>query len=100
MHEGAHATALTRKGNWKIAAATQARAPLTLDPGLDGHAARVRFAPLGKLREITGAGSVLYVVLGEYGHSIKLIDCTTTLRLSARLVDTRSGAVLYGEKTS
>ena len=82
MHEGAHATALTRKGNWKIAAATQAR------------------APLGKLREITGAGSVLYVVLGEYGHSIQLIDCTTTLRLSARLVDTRSGAVLYGEKTS
>jgi hypothetical protein len=51
--------------------------------------------PLAKVREITGADAVLYPVLHEYGTKFHVISSDTIVRVSARLVDTRTGALLW-----
>ena len=50
---------------------------------------------LEKIREITGADAVLYPVLHEYGSKYHLLSSDTRVRVSARLVDTRSGVLLW-----
>jgi hypothetical protein len=53
---------------------------------------------LAKLREITGADAVLYIVLKQYGSKFMLVGNTTVVEVSARLVDTQSGVVLWTGK--
>jgi hypothetical protein len=51
--------------------------------------------PLGKLREITGADAVLFATVHEYGSKYQILSANTTVRVSARLVDTRTGTLLW-----
>ena len=44
-----------------------------------------------KLGEITGADAVLYIVLHQYGSKFLLLGTTTSVEVSARLVDSQSG---------
>lgn len=48
-----------------------------------------------KLREIFGADAALYTDITEYGNSYRLISAETAVTLRARLVDLRSGIVLW-----
>ncbi len=50
---------------------------------------------LDKLRESTGADAVLYPVLHQYGTKYVVLSSTTTVDVSVRLVDTRSGKLLW-----
>ena len=50
---------------------------------------------LAKVREITGADAVLYPVLHEYGSKYHVLSSDTVVRVTARLVDTRTGLVLW-----
>jgi hypothetical protein len=52
-------------------------------------------APLGKIREIVGADAVLYVTLRQYGSRYQLLASTTSVVALARLVDTRTGTLLW-----
>ena len=58
-------------------------------------AAEMHQVSLDKVREITGADAVLYPVLHAYGSKYVIFDSTTTVSVSARLVDTRSGRLLW-----
>jgi hypothetical protein len=51
--------------------------------------------PLAKVREITGADAVLYPVLHEYGTKYHIVSSDTVVSVSARLVDTRTGTLLW-----
>lgn len=51
--------------------------------------------PLSKVLEITGADAVLYPVLNQYGSQYHLISSDTVVRVTARLVDTRTGLTLW-----
>ncbi|HWC04367.1 MAG TPA: GNA1162 family protein [Methylomirabilota bacterium] len=52
-------------------------------------------APLPKIREIIGADAVLYVTLQQYGTRYQLLSSTTAVVAVARLVDTRTGTLLW-----
>ena len=52
-------------------------------------------APLGKIREIIGADAVLYITLRQYGTKYQVIASVTTVSAAARLVDTRTGTLLW-----
>lgn len=51
--------------------------------------------PLNKVAEIIGADAVLYVTLKEYGTKYQVINSSTTVRVHARLVDTRTSLLLW-----
>jgi hypothetical protein len=51
--------------------------------------------PAGKVGEITGADAVLYVDLKQYGSKFVLINSVTTVEVTAKLIDTRSGTLLW-----
>jgi hypothetical protein len=51
--------------------------------------------PVDRLREVTGADAVLYPVLHQYGSQYHLVSSDTTVSVSARLVDTRTGLTLW-----
>lgn len=51
--------------------------------------------PLDKVREITGADAVLYPVLHQYGTKFHVLSSDTVVEVSARLLDTRSGTLLW-----
>src|SRR5262245_38011851 len=51
--------------------------------------------PLDKVREIVGADAVLYITLKQYGTRFQLLASTTLVVADARLVDTRTGTVLW-----
>jgi len=51
--------------------------------------------PMGKLREIFGADAVLYVTINRYGATYRVLASETVVEASARLVDARSGALLW-----
>jgi hypothetical protein len=61
-------------------------------------AAEMHEVPLDKLREVTGADAVLYIVLHQYGSKYHLISSDTTVSVSARLVDTSTGTLLWDGK--
>jgi hypothetical protein len=67
---------------------------LMKDNGLP-TAGEMHEVPPAKIGEITGADAVLYIVLHQYGSKFLLLGTTTSVQVSARLVDTRSGAVLW-----
>ena len=48
-----------------------------------------------KLREIFGADAALYVLIRRYGAVYKVVSSETTVTLEARLVDLRSGQLLW-----
>jgi hypothetical protein len=51
--------------------------------------------PLNKVLEILGADAVLYVTLVQYGSKYQVVNSSTIVRLKARLVDTRTGILLW-----
>jgi hypothetical protein len=51
--------------------------------------------PLAKVLEITGADAVLYPVVHQYGTKYHLVSSDTVVSVSARLVDTRTGTLLW-----
>ena len=58
-------------------------------------------APLHKLREIFGADAALYLEVTEYGASYKVVSSDVRVTAKARLVDLRSGDLLWaGESTA
>ena len=52
-------------------------------------------APLDKVREILGADAVLFITVEQYGSKYQLINTATTVAARARLVDTRTGTLLW-----
>ncbi|MGI4847512.1 MAG: DUF799 domain-containing protein [Janthinobacterium lividum] len=52
-------------------------------------------APLGKIGEIFGADAALYITIEQYGAVYQVIDSSVTVSASARLVDVRTGELLW-----
>jgi hypothetical protein len=52
-------------------------------------------APLEKLRTVFGADAVLYLTVTKYGTKYQVISSTTEVSLRGRLVDARSGTLLW-----
>lgn len=52
-------------------------------------------APLPKVLEVTGADAVLYLDLKQYGSQFKILNSITTVEVLAKLVDTRTGTLLW-----
>ena len=50
---------------------------------------------LEKVSQVTGADAVMYITLKQYGSHYHVIDATTTVEATARLVDTRTGTQLW-----
>jgi len=48
-----------------------------------------------KLREVFGADAVLYMTVKSYGSSYKVVSSETAVALTAKLVDIRSGQLLW-----
>lgn len=59
------------------------------------NAAEAHQVALPKLREIFGADAVLYIDIKQYGTSYALISSESRVTAEARLVDLRSGQVLW-----
>jgi hypothetical protein len=57
--------------------------------------AEMHAAPLSKLREVIGADAVLYLHISEWGTSYQVIQSATHIGVSGKLVDARTGAVLW-----
>lgn len=51
--------------------------------------------PLDKIRKIFGADAVLYIHIEDWGQKYQVISSTTIVKARARLVDVRTGAVLW-----
>ncbi|MGV6806840.1 MAG: DUF799 domain-containing protein [bacterium] len=51
--------------------------------------------PLDKLREHTGADAVLYVSIEEWGQKYLVLSSSTIVKSHLRLVDARSGALIW-----
>jgi hypothetical protein len=58
-------------------------------------AGEMQQVPLAKLREIFGADAVLYLKIKNYGSKYKLITSTTIVSAEGKLVDLKSGTVLW-----
>ncbi|WP_083917835.1 DUF799 domain-containing protein [Uliginosibacterium gangwonense] len=50
---------------------------------------------IAKLREIFGADAALYMSVTKYGTSYRVLDSVVEVRLSAKLVDLRTGGTLW-----
>lgn len=55
----------------------------------------IHAVPLGRLREIFGADAVLYITITRFGTSYKIVSSETVVEARARLVDARSGDLLW-----
>ena len=51
--------------------------------------------PLHKVAEIMGADAVMFITLEYYGNSYQVINSATIVQIKARLVDTRTGILLW-----
>lgn len=51
--------------------------------------------PYQKLREVFGADAAVYLEVSRYGTTYQLIDSVTTVALSGRIVDLRTGNLLW-----
>lgn len=51
--------------------------------------------PTAKLREVFGADAAVYITVKKYGTSYQVIASDTRVELEARIVDLRSGALLW-----
>lgn len=50
---------------------------------------------LNKIDEIIGADAVLYVTIEAWGQKYQVVRSVTTVKFRARLVDVKSGAILW-----
>ena len=57
-------------------------------------------APLSKLQSIFGADAVLYITVEKFGSSYVVIDSQTVVSAKARLVDARTGTLLWKGQAS
>lgn len=57
--------------------------------------AEMHQAPLAKLRDVFGADAVLYVTVEKYGTKYQVIMTNTIVTARAKLVDARTGIVLW-----
>lgn len=57
-------------------------------------------APLSKLQSIFGADAVLYLTVQKYGSSYVVLDSQTVVSAQARLVDARTGTLLWQGQAS
>lgn len=57
-------------------------------------------APLPKLREIFGTDAALFISIDQYGSSYKIITSNVTVTATAKLVDTRTGQLLWNGTAS
>ena len=64
------------------------------DNGLPA-AGEMQQVPLAKIAEVIGADAVLYVEIKQYGTRYELIASNTTVEVVAKLVDTRTGILLW-----
>lgn len=74
--------------------------PVTLvDETLRGNgiqtATDAQAIPVPKLREVFGADAAVYMKVTRYGTSYKIIDSETRVDVQARVVDLRSGELLW-----
>jgi hypothetical protein len=58
-------------------------------------AAEIQSVSPAKLREIFGADAVLYPKVTQYGSVYQVVDSTTVVAASAKLVDLKTGDVLW-----
>jgi hypothetical protein len=58
-------------------------------------AAEMQQAPLSKVAEITGADAVLFLDLEKYGAQYRLLSSVVVVQVHAKLVDTRTGTLLW-----
>lgn len=56
--------------------------------------------PLAKLREIFGADAALYIDVQKYGSVYTVVNSAAVVTMDAKLVDLRSGGVLWTGKAS
>ncbi len=66
--------------------------------GLPG-AGEMHQVPLNKVTEILGADAVLFITVEEYGSKYQVLNTATTVKARAKLVDTRTGILLWEGKT-
>ncbi|KVE35110.1 DUF799 domain-containing protein [Burkholderia sp. TSV86] len=59
------------------------------------NAADIQTVPAAKLREIFGADAALYTTVTQYGSVYTILDSTTVVEASAKLVDLHTGDVLW-----
>lgn len=57
-------------------------------------------APLSKISEVFGTDAVLYITVNEYGAKYTLVDSQVIVSASARLIDARSGQLLWQGEAS
>jgi hypothetical protein len=57
--------------------------------------AEMHQAPLAKLHEVFGADAVLYITIEQYGTKYQVIASNTVVQARAKLVDARSGVMLW-----
>lgn len=62
--------------------------------GLPG-AAEMQQVPLAKVAQITGADAVLLLTLKQYGSKFVVLSSVVTVEVQAKLVDTRTGILLW-----
>ncbi|MGH7308682.1 MAG: DUF799 domain-containing protein [Candidatus Rokuibacteriota bacterium] len=67
--------------------------------GLPG-AGEMHQVPLPKVTEILGADAVLFITLEEYGTKYQVLNAATIVRARAKLVDTRTGILLWEGRTA
>jgi len=51
--------------------------------------------PLNKVMEVVGADAVLFITLKRYGTKYEVVNSATVVEVHARLVDTRTGLLLW-----
>jgi len=51
--------------------------------------------PLNKLRKVFGADAVLYIHIEDWGQKYQVVSSTTIVKARAKLVDVKTGAVLW-----
>ncbi|HEX6705597.1 MAG TPA: DUF799 domain-containing protein [Albitalea sp.] len=61
-------------------------------------AADAQDIPYPKLREVFGADAAVYIKVSRYGTSYKVVDSETRVDVEARMVDLRTGQVLWNGK--
>jgi len=62
--------------------------------------AEMNSVPLDKIREVIGADAVLYVSINDWGQKYSVLSSETVVNATMRLVDTRTGVLLWDAKAS
>ena len=61
-------------------------------------AGEMHAVPLDKIHEVIGADAVLYCVITQYGSKYQVISSTTVVTVEAKLVDVKTGKLLWAGK--